>query len=99
MRVTAKPPCQLQRGEMRRVPQNPRCGLVAYHVCCPACGFVSLAIQGSEGLSIQEGGGSTHYCVTFSRPLQCQCCGRWMEVNLDEPVGKEGSDVPVNHCE
>lgn len=70
--VTDKRPCKLGRGEMRRVPQDRSFrGLVGYHVGCPRCGFVTIALQGDEGLEICEGAGGE---VTFSRPVRCVLC-------------------------
>jgi hypothetical protein len=96
--VTNKPPCQLGRAEMRRVPQNLRLGLVAYHVCCPDCGFVSLAIQGKEGFCIGEEDGAAGLRLTFSRPLQCLYCGKWIDVSPGLPHGgkEEDADVQAN---
>ena len=54
MRPTSKPPCKLERGELRRVSQDRRFGLVGYHVCCPRCGFVTVALNGNDGLVITE---------------------------------------------
>jgi hypothetical protein len=73
--VTDKRPCKLGRGEMRRVPQDRNFrGLIGYHVGCPRCGFVTIALQGDEGLLISEGVGDE---VTFSRPVCCVfCCCR-----------------------
>jgi hypothetical protein len=57
---------------MRRVPQDRNFrGLIGYHVGCPRCGFVTIALQGDEGLEITEG---TANEVTFSRPVRCVLC-------------------------
>ena len=70
--VTDKRPCKLGRGEMRRVPQDRSFrGLVGYHVGCPRCGFVTIALQGDEGLEICEGEGGE---VTFSQSVRCVFC-------------------------
>lgn len=70
--LTDKRPCKLGRGEMRRVPQDRSFrGLVGYHVGCPRCGFVTIALQGDEGLLISE---SAQGEVTFSRPVRCVLC-------------------------
>jgi hypothetical protein len=71
-RVTDKAPCKLGKGELRRVPQNLRSGIVGYHVCCPRCGFVTIAIQGSRGLAITEGDDAK--TVTFSVTVRCAYC-------------------------
>lgn len=72
MRPTGKGPCKLERGEMRRVSQDKRFGLVGYHVCCPRCGYVTVALNGSKGLVITED--QAHDAVTFSEPLRCAFC-------------------------
>lgn len=43
LQVTCRRPCELERGQARRVSQNPRGMLVGYHVCCPRCGYVTVA--------------------------------------------------------
>ncbi|OGQ97508.1 MAG: hypothetical protein A2284_15080 [Deltaproteobacteria bacterium RIFOXYA12_FULL_61_11] len=72
MRPTSKPPCKLDRGELRRVSQDRRFGLVGYHVCCPRCGFVTVALNGSDGLVISESDDGER--VSFSRPVRCLYC-------------------------
>lgn len=70
--ATAKRPCNLERCEVRRVSQDPRMPLIAYHVCCPRCGFMTLAFQNHEGLVITEGADPN--ALTFSQPLRCTYC-------------------------
>ena len=53
-RISENSPCRLQKAELRRVPQNPKSWVIGYHVCCPRCGFVSLAINGQRDLVIDE---------------------------------------------
>ncbi|MCU0659539.1 MAG: hypothetical protein MUF64_31025 [Polyangiaceae bacterium] len=80
--VTDKRPCKLGRGEMRRVPQDRSFrGLVGYHVGCPRCGFVTIALQGDEGLEITESAGSE---VTFSRPVRCVFCSALVGLQAGE---------------
>lgn len=70
--LTDKRPCKLGRGEMRRVPQDRRFrGLVGYHLGCPRCGFVTIALQGDEGLLITE---ESEDAVTFSKDVRCVFC-------------------------
>ena len=52
---SAKRPCRLERGEIRRVPQDRANLLVGYHVCCLRCGFNTPALAGNDGLDIDEG--------------------------------------------
>jgi len=72
LRPTNKRPCKLERGEMRRVSQERRRLLVGYHVCCPRCGFVTVAFNGQDGFLISESDDGER--VTFSRPLRCVYC-------------------------
>lgn len=87
LRPTNKRPCKLERGELRRVSQDRRRLLVGYHVCCPRCGFVTVALNGNDGLDITE---SEDGCdVTFSKPLRCVYCAVLIhlaggEANLEE---------------
>lgn len=67
--ICDKVPCALERGEMRRVPANSKSAILGYHVCCPRCGFVSIAVEGNGGLLIEEDKG-----VTLSKPLECLYC-------------------------
>ena len=69
---TAKRPCKLDRGELRRVSQDRRRLLVGYHVCCPHCGFVTVALNGHDSLTITESDDGAD--VTFSQPLRCVYC-------------------------
>ena len=72
MHPTSKLPSKLEPGEMRRVSQDRHRLLVGYHVCCPRCGFVTVALNGNDGLVITEdqAGGR----VTFSQPVRCVFC-------------------------
>ena len=72
LQVTSRRPCELERGQARRVSQNPRGVLVGYHVCCPRCGYVTVALHGSDGLTITESDDRTE--VTLSEPLRCLFC-------------------------
>ena len=89
VQVVARPPCELEPGEMRRVPQNPRVRVVGYHVCCPACGFVTMAVDGHEGLVITEGDNG----LTFSRPVECLYCDALVRVDRGETNTREDGDV------
>ena len=87
--VVDKPSCKLERGELRRVPQNPRIRVVGYHVCCPACGFVTLAVNGDEGLVITEG----EQGLSFSRPVDCLYCEALVRLDCGEMILVEDEDV------
>ena len=85
--VTSKRPCKLERGDVRRVPQNNPRMLVGYHVCCPRCGFVTPALVGDDELVIDESAE-----LSFSRPLACTYCRvrihvRAGEIELEEHAG------------
>ena len=77
-----RPPCKLERGHIRRVPQNPRSFVVGYHVCCPTCGFVTIALQGKKGLVINEN--LDAFEVSFSAPLRCTYCNVLMQFDRSE---------------
>ncbi|HEU4409101.1 MAG TPA: hypothetical protein VFS43_27840 [Polyangiaceae bacterium] len=71
--VTSKRPCRLGPGELRRVPQNRTSrGLVGYHLGCPRCGFVTVALEGHQGLAIAESDDGQR--VSFSTPVRCTFC-------------------------
>lgn len=70
--VTSRRPCELERGQARRVPQNPSAGLVGYHLCCPRCGFITVALHGADDLVISENDDRTE--LTLSRPVRCLFC-------------------------
>jgi len=53
LRVVTKRPCRLDRGELRRVSQDRRQLLIAYHLCC--CGFVVRGFDLDEGLPMDLG--------------------------------------------
>lgn len=74
MEVTSKPPCQLQRGDLRRVPQRQGSGLVGYHLGCPRCGFVVLIVQGSNAQVIRESMDGGELRVTLAQPVHCAYC-------------------------
>jgi hypothetical protein len=89
MRPTHEPPCRLAPGELRRVSQDRRLGLVGYHVCCPRCGFVTFAWSGRDGLAITEDGER----VTFSRPLRCLHCAVLIDLRDGEADLREDDGV------
>jgi hypothetical protein len=77
--LSSKRPCHLVGGEVRRVSQDLRYPLVAYHVCCPRCNFVSVAFQNHEGLVITEGQDARH--LSFTKPLRCIYCAILIHVD------------------
>jgi len=77
-----RPPCKLDRGHLRRVPQNPRSYIVGYHVCCLKCGFVTIALQGNKGLVITED--INAFEVSFSNPIRCTYCSVLIHINRGE---------------
>ena len=90
-RVVDRAPCELEPGELRRVPQNPRDRVVGYHVCCPTCGFVSVAVAGDEGLAFTEG--EEPDGLSFSQPVECLYCEALVRIDLGEMTLEEGRDV------
>jgi hypothetical protein len=76
---------------MRRVSQDRRRLLVGYHVCCPRCGFVTVAFNGHEGLAITESEDGER--VTFSAPLRCVYCAVLIHVRDGEAELEEDDRV------
>ena len=77
---STKRPCRLERGEVRRVPQDRGGLLVGYHVCCPRCGFVTPALNGDAGLDIDEEPDPGD--LTFSRAVRCTFCRVLLHLSL-----------------
>ena len=90
-RVVDRAPCELEPGELCRVPREPRGRVVGYHVCCPACSFVTLAVNGDEGLAITEGDGANS--LSFSQPAECLYCEAQVRVDHGEMSLVEDGDV------
>jgi hypothetical protein len=88
---SAKRPCRLERGEIRRVPQDRTNLLVGYHVCCLRCGFNTPALAGNDGLDIDEGDAPDD--LTFSKALRCTFCRVLMHVAHGELRLEEDADV------
>ena len=91
VKIVDRAPCELEPGELRRVPQNPRVRVVGYHVCCPGCGFVTMAVDGDEGLAITEGEGPDD--LSFSRPVDCLYCEALVGLDRGELALVEDGDV------
>jgi hypothetical protein len=87
--AVSKPPCQLERGELRRVPQNLRSWVVGYHICCPRCGYVSIALNGKDDLRITEDSA----LPTLSEPLRCLYCEVLMHLRSGEIFLEEDDRV------
>jgi hypothetical protein len=90
---SSKRPCRLERGEVRRVPQDRTNRLVSCHVCCPRCGFNTPALAGHDDVNIAEGDEPDD--LTFSKALRCTFCGVLMHVRHGELRLEE--DVDVRH--
>lgn len=88
---SSKRPCRLERGEVRRVPQDGGRQVIGYHVCCPRCGFVTAALQGDDGLDISEAPPPAD--LTFSQPLRCTFCRVLLHVNGGEFRFEEDAHV------
>lgn len=93
MRLTASthPPCRMNKGELRRVPQNPRSHVVGYYICCPRCGFVTVAFNGKDGLSITED--ESRSVVTLSKPIRCTYCSVLIHLQNGEAELEEDEHV------
>ena len=89
--VTTHPPCRLRRNELRRVPQNLRSNVVGYYVCCPRCGFVTMAFNGKDGFRITED--ETRSIVTFSHPVRCTYCSVLIHLQKGEAELEEDAHV------
>lgn len=88
---SSKRPCRLERGEVRRVPQERTELLVGYHVCCSRCGFDTPALEGYAGLDITEG--TAHDDLTFSRAVRCTFCRVLLHVSHGELRLEKDADV------
>lgn len=69
--ITERTACKLVRGELRRVPIQKTEWPIGYHVCCPRCGYTTLAFNNHDGLEIDE---SADGHVSFSVPIRCLFC-------------------------
>lgn len=93
--LTNKAPCRFVRGDIRRVPDQRRHPVVGYHVCCPRCGFVSMAIHKTEDFTISE---SSMGRVSFSSPLRCLYCCVLIHMNRNRITLEEDEHVlPVQY--
>lgn len=86
-----KRPCRLGRGEVRRVPQRRESRLVGYHIACPRCGFVCIALAGDRGLVITEATDPAD--LTLSHPLRCTFCRVLLRIQGGEIRLEEDADV------
>jgi hypothetical protein len=89
MMPTERRPCRMRRGDLRRVPQERRCRVVAYYVGCPRCGFVTPVIEGQDGVRIAEDG----ELVSFSGQIVCVMCLVRIALVRGEATLEEGPDV------
>ena len=88
MQPTDKRYCKLERGELRRVPQDRRSLIVGYHVCCPQCGFVTVALNGHAGLVITESEDGER--VSLSDPIRSAPLP--LLRRADRAIGRGGRD-------
>ena len=91
LQVVAKRPCRLERGELRRVSQDRRQRLIAYHLGCPRCGFVNAVFHLQQGQRITESEDGEH--VSFSEPIRCVFCKVTLHVTQSVAELEEGPDV------
>ena len=94
-RITSAGPCKLNRGELRRVPQQHTEWPIGYHVCCPRCGFVTLALNNRSGLQITE---SMDGHVSLSAPIRCLYCKVIIHIQRCELTLEEDKDVRDIRC-
>ncbi len=76
---TKNPSCKMQKGEIRRVPQNTRNNAIGYHICCPKCGFSSIALAGKDGMQ------------TFHPPTQSKTNNKDTEKGNEKLTPSSGS--------
>ena len=91
LHVVSKRPCRLERGELRRVSQDRRMMLLAYHLCCPRCGFVNAVFNQHQGQVITESDDGEQ--VTFSAPIRCVYCNVTIRIAASVAELEEGPDV------
>lgn len=91
--VTNTAPCKLTKGELRRVPISRTEWPIGYHVCCPRCGYTTLALNYHHGLEIDE---SADGHVSFSAPIRCLFCQVQISIKRCELTVKE--DEHVRHA-
>ena len=85
--VSSKPVCKLAPGELRRVPTDRSRSLIGYHVACPACGFVNIALPDAEGLRVDEA------TTTFSERIGCLRCHAHLRIDHGAFFWEEGQRV------
>jgi hypothetical protein len=89
--VSSSVSCRLKPGELRRVPQNSHSYLVGYYVCCPRCGYVTIAFNGTNDLQIAED--VSHSVISFSKPLRCVYCSVLIHLHCSEAELEEDEHV------
>jgi hypothetical protein len=97
LRLSNRVPCRLERGELRRVPQDSKFGLVGYHVCCPRCGFVTVAVHGNKEQVVTEAMEHGELLVSFAEPLRCTYCAVLIHVDHGEACLEEDEHVRNLH--
>ena len=90
LRVVSKTPCQMNRGELSRFPRNRRHQPIAYHLCCPHCGFANTIFKSRSQIITESEDGEE---VSFSRPIRCVFCKKAMLVTHSIAVAVEGPNV------
>lgn len=88
--LSSKRPCHLQRGEVRRVPQDARATTpVGYHVACPRCGFPNIVLHGARGQRITEAESG----LSFAEAFGCTYCRARVLVSEGQFHIEEGPEV------
>lgn len=93
LRMTDHPPCQMAKGELRRVPQHQPSAVVGYYICCPRCGFVTVAVNGSDGQILSEVEENGSLLVSFSCPVRCMLCAVLIHLDRGEATLEEDARV------
>jgi phage FluMu protein Com len=65
--------------------------LIAYHLCCPRCGFVNAVFHQHQGQLIIESEDGER--VSFSAPVRCVFCNVTLHVTDSVAELEEGPDV------
>ncbi len=93
--LTNRAPCKLKKGELRRIPRNPRSHAIGYQLGCPRCGFVSLAVSGKDGMTFDE---SLDGTVSFCVPFRCLYCQVLIHLDRGELSLEEDEHVRPVYC-
>jgi hypothetical protein len=98
LRLSTRRPCELTPADARRVPQRYTASLVGYYVCCPRCGFVTIALDRVDGLAITEQAMDGDLALTFSCPVRCTYCAVLIGIGANTVTLQEDDRVrPIRY--